>query len=276
MLGAGGTLGEAFHRGVLRAMSDRGLDAREATVVVGTSAGSIVAATLRRRAAAVPDLVMRAPAARRLPDMRTVLGVLERPRQMLNAAMLAPELVRGRTPTTFLAEGLRRHHGEAWPQAPTWVVAVRRDTGRRVVFGRPGEPVADLGSAVAASCAIPGWFEPVVVDGVAYVDGGVHSPTNADLVADVDLDLVVVSSPMSAQPRALRQPRLDLPLRLAFHGYLRSEVWSLRRRGERVVAVEPDAAVLEVMGVDMMAGRHLDEVEERAHALALERLQGVG
>ena len=38
-------------------------------------------------------------------------------------------------------------------------------------------------TAVAASCAIPAFFAPVSIDGVRYVDGGVHSPTNADLVA---------------------------------------------------------------------------------------------
>ena len=76
---------------------------------------------------------------------------------------------------------------------------------------------------------------------------------------------------MSAQPRDLGV-RLDTPLRLLFHRYLRSEVWALRRRGDRVVVVEPDAAVLQVMGLDMMDGRHVDEVEERAHALALRQL----
>ncbi len=50
VLGAGGQAGEAFHRGVLRAMTDVGLDARDAEVVVGTSAGSITAASLRRYA----------------------------------------------------------------------------------------------------------------------------------------------------------------------------------------------------------------------------------
>lgn len=273
VLGAGGTLGEAYHRGVVRAMHERGLDPRTAQVVVGTSAGSIVATSIRRQwtSTAIPELVERPPHARLLPDRTTVLALVRRPRQALNALLLAPEMARGRVPLTLIMEGLRRRHGDAWPDAALWIVAVRRDNGRRVVFGREGEPRADVASAVAASCAIPGYFSPVEIDGTTYVDGGVHSPTNADLLSAVELDLVVISSPMSLEPRAAR-PRLDLPLRLTFHRYLRSEVWSLRRHGDKVVTIEPDGPVLELMGINMMDGRRADEVEQRAYELALRRL----
>ena len=275
VLGAGGTTGEAFHRGVVRAMHERGLHPPEAKVVVGTSAGSIVAASIRRQSTDTPveELTERETRGRIIRDRTAALALVRRPRQAVNALLLAPEVARGRVPTAMLADGLRRRHGDRWPDAPLWIVAVRRDDGRRVVFGRPDEPVADVASAVAASCAIPGYFAPVEVDGVTYVDGGVHSPTNADVLASVDVDLVVVSSPLSVDPRSVR-PRLDLPLRLLFSRYLRSEVWALRRSGDSVVTIEPDAAVLEVMGLNMMDGRAADEVEERAHALALRRLEG--
>ena len=85
-----------------------------------------------------------------------------------------------------------------------WINAVRLETGRRVTFGRDLRVTTDVATAVAASCAIPGFFAPVAVDGVRYVDGGVHSPTNADLVAGLELDLVVVSSPMSMARRGVR------------------------------------------------------------------------
>lgn len=273
VLGAGGTLGEAYHRGVVRALQERALDPRAAQVVVGTSAGSIVATSIRRRSTEhpVPELVERPTRMRLLPERTAVLALARRPKQALNALMLAPELARGRVPMTLIAEGLRRRHGNTWPDAALWIVAVRRDNGRRVVFGRAGEPTTDVASAVAASCAIPGYFSPVEIDGTAYVDGGVHSPTNADVLAAVDLDTVVISSPMSMEPRSARL-RLDLPLRLTFHRYLRSEVWSLRRAGDKVITIEPDAAVLELMGINMMDGRNADEVEQRAYALALRRL----
>jgi len=66
-----------------------------------------------------------------------------------------------------------------------------------VVFGRPGAPEVPLHRAVAASCAVPGYFAPVHVGRHTYVDGGVHSPTNAAVLRGRGLDLVVVVSPMS-------------------------------------------------------------------------------
>jgi NTE family protein len=259
-------------------MDEAGLDPRAASVLVGTSAGAIVAASVRRRGpAGEPPGVPPRPAARGrvLRDRSMLLDLARRPRQALNAALLTPELASGKQSLAFLAGALRDRHGSEWPAAPLWIVAVRRRDGRRVVFGGPDAPVTDVGSAVAASCAIPGYFAAVEIDGVPYVDGGVHSPTNADLLTGLDLDLVVISSPMSMDPRAVR-PRLDLGLRLLFHRYLRNEVWALRRRGDRVVAIEPDAAVLGATRLNMMDGRRIDQIEQRAYELARRRLSDLG
>ena len=81
--------------------------------------------------------------------------------------------------------------------------AVRLRDGKRVVFGRPDAPDVPVGQAVAASCAVPGYFRPVSIDGRRYIDGSVRSLTNADLLGDAGLDLVLVISPMtqaSARP----------------------------------------------------------------------------
>ncbi len=272
VLGAGGAAGEAFHRGVVRAMGDLGVDARAADVIVGTSAGALVAAALRRYAPARPPAAP-PPAGRRVPSQRgLLLDLARRPRQALNGLLLSPEFTTGRLDVTFIAEGLRRVHGTTWPAAELWIVAVRRRDGRRVVFGSFGAPAADLGSAVAASCAIPAYFTPIQIDGVDYIDGGVHSPTNADLLAGCDLDLVVVSSPMSVDVRSAR-PRVDLPIRLRFQQFLRGETWTLRRHGLRIVTIEPDSATLRAMGLNMMSGRRIDEVEDHACQHARRRLQ---
>ena len=273
VLGAGGTAGEAFHRGVLRAMQDLGLDPRGADVVVGTSAGSLVAASLRRHGPARPAIFEHRSRAR-LPERGALLDLLRAPRRRLNAALLWPEFTNGRRDTAFISEGLRRAHGVGWSSSALWVVAVRRRDGHRVVFGRPDSPVTDVGSAVAASCAIPGYFAPVRIDGVEYVDGGVYSPTNADLLADCDLDLAVVSSPMSVDPRSVRL-RPELPVRLWFQRTLREEVWTLRRSVTRVVTIEPDHATIQAIGLDMMSGHRVDEIEDHAYAHARSRLAEV-
>ena len=102
---------------------------------------------------------------------------------------------------------------------------MRLSDGQRIVFGRDGATRVPVADAVAASCAVPGFFEPVTIDGVRYVDGGAHSPTNADLVANEDLDLVVVSSPMSVSGRgSRRRPAIDAPARRICRMYLAREI----------------------------------------------------
>jgi NTE family protein len=272
VLGAGGTAGEAFHHGVVRAMDDVGLDARAADVIVGTSAGALVAASLRRYAPARPLPAAPRTGRRALSQRRLLLDLARRPRQGLNALLLRPQITTGRLDVSFLAERLRRMYRRDWPAPELWIVAVRRRDSRRVVFGSPGAPAVDIGSAVAASCAIPAYFTPIQIDGVDYIDGGVHSPTNADLLAGCDLDLVVVSSPMSVDVRSVR-PRVDLPIRLRFQQFLRGETWTLRRHGLRIVTIEPDTAILQAMGLNMMSARRIDEVEDHAYQQARRRLQ---
>jgi NTE family protein len=84
------------------------------------------------------------------------------------------------------------------PGGETWVMAIDYDSGRRVAFGRAGEPPATLPEAVVASCSIPGWYRPTVIGGRRYVDGRVHSTTWLDLLAEADLDEVYVLAPMAS------------------------------------------------------------------------------
>jgi NTE family protein len=140
------------------------------------------------------------------------------------------------------------------------------------VFGRDGAPRAHVADAVAASCAIPSFFAPVTVGGVDYVDGGAHSPTNADLVANRDLDLVIVSSPMSVAGNRLR-PSLDLPARRMCRLYLGQEAARIRRRGVPVVAFQPTGDDLKVMGMNAMDPARRAPVTRQARESALRKLE---
>ena len=101
---------------------------------------------------------------------------------------------------------------EGWAPHPNlWLVATDYQTGERVVFGRKGSPTADLADAVAASCAVPSFYSPVSIGGRLYIDGGVNSVSNLDLLAGESLDLVICLNPMSSrhQPRGFKPlPRL--------------------------------------------------------------------
>jgi NTE family protein len=270
VLGAGGVTGDAYHRGVLRAMHEVGYDARDAEIIVGTSAGAMVAAALRRpdNPPAVP--VVGTVHGRRLgrgPDPTPLLMALARPWRARAGTVLSSLLPTGRRSTEFLVASLRAAHGDRWPQRDLWICAVRRHDGRRIVFGRPGAPRTDVAHAVAASIAIPGFFHPVEIDGQSYVDGGVHSPTNAGVLRDRSLDLVIVSSPMSVDPRGIRATT-DAPLRLYWHRVLRREVRALQRRGTAVLVVEPGGDLVAVMGANPMRGARIDEIEAGANKRA--------
>jgi NTE family protein len=146
------------------------------------------------------------------------------------------------------------HHleflGPEWPAAPLYECAVRQRDGRRVVFGRSDAPPAPLPAAIAASCAVPGYFAPVAIGRERYIDGGVASPTNADVVRRDDVDLVIVVAPMSI--RSLRVARPDLPMRTRAKRQLDEELRRLPKHVP-VVRFEPGREVLRHIGLDFMA-----------------------
>jgi NTE family protein len=152
---------------------------------------------------------------------------------------------------------------------------VRLDTGRLTVFGKDDQPRPSVGDAVAASCAIPGYFEPVAIDGVRYVDGGVHSPTNAELVADPDLglDLVIVSSSMSAGGRWRRTlSPAERPVRAAASWYLGREVAKVRATGVPVLVFQPGGDDLGDIAGNAMDPKRRPAATRRAGQLARLRL----
>jgi NTE family protein len=299
VLGAGGTVGHAFHAGVLGVLSDElGWDAGRADLLVGTSAGSLVAALLRaglpaadlaRRArgeSLSPDgaaVVARAglgPPRRREPR-RAAVGAIASPSRLARAfrapwevrpgSLVAAMLPAGRIPTDPIAAPFAALYGDRWASRPLWVVAVDLDTGRRTVFGRPGAPRATPAEAVQASCAIPAYFEPVEIGNARYVDGGVHSTTNADVVAPERPDLVLISAPMSAVRGAARVG-LALPIRQIARLSLAREVAGLRRQGIEVMTFQPTAADLEVMNGDALDPAKLAPVSARVTETMRQRL----
>jgi NTE family protein len=274
VLGAGGLTGRAFHAGVLSGLEAHGFDARTADLVVGTSAGASMAATSRAgfdarnqtamvlgdrldpelaaRVARLPPPVVLPPTMTRpdgppLPSSLRLAAqaVLRRERPRIGL-MVAGTLPTGDHPTERIGDRIRGLFPTPWPTDPLWVCSLRHDDGRLVVFGRDTVPT-DVGTAVEASSAVPGFFRPVVIGGDRYVDGAAHSPTNLDLVAGLGFDLVIVSSPMSATADALRPARRHLA-RNYHRGMLRREAASVRRLGTPVLTLEPDAHILHLIG----------------------------
>jgi NTE family protein len=153
-----------------------------------------------------------------------------------------------------------------WAGHPrTWVVAMEYDTGRRVTFGRGGAPAAGLREAVMASCAIPAWYTPVRIGGRRYVDGGTCSPTSLDLLAALELDEVVVLSPMTSleydRPGTV-VGRLERRFRRAVTKRVLREAGKVSATGTKVTLLGPGAEDLVGIGVNMMDPTRREQVLE--------------
>jgi NTE family protein len=284
VLGAGGTLGEAWTRGVLSGVSAAsGLDFRDCEYVLGTSAGSIVAATLvSGRELEAGDRAARAWADDDPSSDANPSGG-DRPWRGLGrsalragsvaAAPLAPLAFAGLAPAGRLARSAalaasprprRRLDGlaayvsrlRAGFDGRLRIAAVDRRSGARVLFGAPGAPDASVRDAVLASCAVPWLFAPVRIGGREYVDGGVWSPVNLDAAPGGRGAHVLCLAPTAGGG----------PLRPVTAAALVAEEMALVARGLRVRVVVPDSASVSAIGGRYMDARRVETVLDAGFA----------
>jgi NTE family protein len=224
--------------------------------------------------APIPELPARPAFPRGLPlpaSPQLAATALLPPWRARPVAALAGLLPAGRVPTEPIGDRIRTLFGNQWPRESLWICALRLRDGQRVVFGRDDVDVPDVGVAVEASCAIPGYLQPVAIGAETYVDGGAHSPSNADVVAGIGLDLVVVISTMSAPWTALR-PSPNIGTRALASWVLEREVRSIRAAGTPVLVLEPTAEDLSVMGSNAMDPARRAAVAEQARSTTVQRL----
>jgi NTE family protein len=275
VLGGGGVLGEAWMTGVLAGIEDAsGFDLRECEYVLGTSAGSIVAAQLvagnsPRRPGSTVDHedgpISARPAeglgaaarsaARRMGGlawtaagafMPMALGIAAPGGAVARAAMLR-RLPRPKGRLDDLRGHLERSGARF--DGRLRVVAVDRRSGRRVVFGAPRAPRATVAEAVAASCTVPWLFAPVEISGHEYVDGGIWSPTNMDAAPAGRGTSVLCLAPTASVIGS--EPLIAL-VRTVTRAAGSVEALVLRRRGADVRVIAPNSGSAAAMGSNLM------------------------
>ena len=305
VLGAGGVLGAAWMTGALACLADRlPCPPGDVDLVVGTSAGSVLAAALRCRAPFEEIAAWQRGQATGLLTESVALAAQDGPLPPLprmrfgsvplaRAALLTPHRVppwvaasawlpHGRARHTALRSlitGLQqRDAGSGWVDQPTWISAVDYDTGQRVLFGRDGAPPAALPEAVVASCSIPGWYEPAVIGGRRYVDGGVRSMTSLDALGGTDVGEVYVLAPLaSTETDHPLQPhlRMERGLRQVLTHVVIRQAKALAARGKQVTVLTPGPRDLAAMGINPMDPRRRQAVLDLSYRTSAEALAGL-
>ncbi|MFG2334429.1 patatin-like phospholipase family protein [Streptomyces sp. NPDC048604] len=237
VLGAGGLVGGAWELGVLHGLAEAGADLSAADLILGSSAGAVVAARLAAGTTTLAELYAgevdgSAPAE---PAARLGTG---------NILRYALALLTSRTPEAYgrklgrlalraatVDEAERRaviarRLGPVadWPERRLLITAVDALTGELTALDKDaGAPLVD---AVTASCAIPGLWPPATVNGRRLIDGGLHSTANAHLAAGYER--VVIVAPSTVGSRVIHSP--------ARQGA------DLAAAGRRVEVITPDKA----------------------------------
>lgn len=267
VLGGGGITGIAWEIGILAGLAELGLDLTDADLVVGTSAGSVVGVDVRS-GSALADLYARQTA----PATGEIYAKLGLPVMLKYARAVGftrkPEVARKRIGAMALRartgpEAGRRAVIEsripvrAWPAGQLKVTAVDARTGEFKVFDAASG--ADIVDAVGASCAVPGVWPPVTIDGRRYVDGGMRSGTNADLAAGYERVVVIAPLARGFGPIA------------GLDGHVRE----LTARGSAVAVVKPDKAALEAIGKNVLDPARRPAAARAGHAQAAAVLAAV-
>jgi len=262
VLGGGGPVFVAWESGILAGLADAGLDLSNADYILGTSAGSIVGSLLAmgRPPAALAEPFLGAPAAQQTspsqllgstpPDLtiliqkmaQAAMGTVppEQARADLGAWALQAETMSEESFIASFGHTIADHPEGSWPDRFACTAVDTADGSFHIWDRNSG---VSLARAVASSCSVPGIFPPVTIKGRRYMDGGMRSATNADMVKDHDLVFVFALSLASAAAT---------PMTEAFRRRLEGELDVLRSTGSRVELVVPDPASLEAFGPNMM------------------------
>jgi NTE family protein len=243
VLGGGGLTGVAWLWGIIAGLADGGVDLADADLVIGTSAGSVVGAQLATRVDPRESFTRQlagpgsevAARVRPITMAQLVWAVVrtrsaEQARRNIGQVALAARTVPAATRREVIAARLPVH---SWPDRRLSITAVDVDSGERVAFDRTAG--VDLVDAVAASCAVPGVWPPVPIDGRRYIDGGICSLANADLAAGADR--VVILAPLVRGVGPITG--------------VAAQAVALRRHA-RVVVVQPDGAAVKAIGRNVL------------------------
>jgi NTE family protein len=253
VLGGGGALGISWETGVLAGLQRAGIDVTGADLLVGTSAGSVVASQIaqghtfgeliERHMEARPDGIE----ASMDFDLQNLMAIFQKWAALPEATeATCAEIGKMALVSKTVSEeqwvaSFEELIDPDWPDRNLLLTTVDAENGKFRAWSRADG--IDIRRAVASSCAVPGMFPCVSHNGHRYQDGGVRSGTSADLAAGYDAVLIVA-------PIGARSDSID-PL---LGRVTKAEEKALRASGVHTDLVFPDAQSLEAMGFNRMDG----------------------
>jgi NTE family protein len=258
VLAGAGAAGNAWQLGLVAGLAEAGVDLTDADLIVGTSAGSTVAAQISsgRPPAELYAAILAEPA--RPQQARPGSSGGRRPvsgpdymawsdaliaastdaadfRRRMAAAALESDAASGPGENRWreiVAARLPRHD---WPQQRVLIPAVDASSGEPVVFSR--DSGIDLVDAVAASTSS---MTPYPIGQRRYINGGYRRSSNADLAAGYQR--VLVLEPFGGRSRHPLDWGMDLETQVA----------DLRIGGSSVEIVFPDAGAGDVFNANAL------------------------
>ena len=245
VLGGGGVTGVAWEVGVIAGLAEHGVDLAGADLVVGTSAGSVVGVDVRS-GLGISEFYKRQTAPYDSGEVSAQMGRAVLLQYGLAVALTRkPEVARKRLGRVALrakteTEAERRRVFEElmpitqWPSARLQITAVETVSGEFTVFD--ADSGVSLIDAVGASCAVPGIWPAVTINGKRYMDGGMRSAANVDLAAGHDKVVVIAPLHQGFGPIAS----------------VASQVSALRAQGSEVVVITPDKAAVRSIGKNVL------------------------
>jgi NTE family protein len=261
VLGGGGVTGIAWEIGILAGLAEHGIDLRDADLVVGTSAGSVVGVDVRS-GAAIADLYAVQTQPPGASEMLARMGPMIMAKYVRAMVFTRkPEVARARVGALALharteSEEVRRGVIESrlptfeWPAGKLQITAVDAASGTFTVFdAASGVRLLD---AVGASCAVPGIWPPVTIDGRRYVDGGMRSAANADLAAGYQR--VVVIAPIAQGFGTMESVAV--------------QATKLAESGAKVAVIKPDKAAMKAIGRNVLDPARRPDAARAGHAQA--------
>jgi NTE family protein len=268
VLGGGGPVGIAWEAGVLLGLAESGVDLTVVDHVIGTSAGAFVGARVAlghtpadiakpyapREKSAIDgqetSASKRSSSPREVPNLAFLFQKIQ---EAARAGRSGPEIARELGAMALDAKTmdeeeflrrfstLRPNGVGAWPTRSFICTAFDAQDGTFKMWDAASG--ADLALAVASSCAVPGVFPAITIEGRRYFDGGVLSTTNAHLARGHDVVFVLAVTEVLLRSADVARER-KTPLQ--------REVLALREGGAAVEVIALDTDALQAVGANLM------------------------